>query len=158
MARVQKRTKYLKHQDLACIHPALFHLRQQLILLHLVHTKQEFCDPTTIVWRYTNRACYLPTQNNVVPSLLVLSSRGHRELHPLQLSQVVQLLRTIAKINVVQQLLRNVGNVQLSVNKDAFPNQFDHPYATVQQLLCALRNGPCHQIVYLFQTSRRARS
>ena len=154
----QMRTRYLEHQDLVSNQQVRSHQDQQLELHHLVHTKLEFCDPTTTDEKYTSRACCRPNQNNVVQVLLVqslLHRCAPRLLKPLPL---VQPLQTTALINVVQRLYRNENNAQQRACMDAF-RQLRAPFPlALQQQLYAHRNDPCHQTRCLSQPLLRARS
>ena len=152
------RTKYLKHLDPESNLQVHFHLDQQLELLHLVHTKQEFGVPTKVGERYTNRACYLPTRNIEVQALLVQSLLHRCAQHQRMLWQEVQLLQTIALKDVVQQLYRNVSNVQLREYMDAFQQQRDPFLLVLQQQQRGHRSDPCHRIQFQCQPLRRARS
>ena len=116
---VRMRTMYLKHRGLASNLPAHFHLAQQLLLHHLVHTKLEFDVPTTTDERYTSHACCRPIQNNVAQVLLVQFLLHHFELHQLMLLQGAQLLQTTALKVEALPLFHNVNNVQLREYTDA---------------------------------------
>ena len=69
----QKRTRCLEHLDLGSNQPVRLHPDQPLELHHLVHTKPEFCDPTTTDVKYTSRACCRPIQSNAEQELRVQS-------------------------------------------------------------------------------------
>ena len=145
------RTRYLEHLDPASNQQVLFHLDQQLVLHHLVHTKLEFCDPTTTDEKYTSRACCRPNQNNVEQVLLVQSLLHHYERHLQMPLPLVQPLQTTALINVVQRLYRNENNAQLRACMDAFLQQLVPFLSALQQRLHAHRNDPCHQTRCLSQ-------
>ena len=145
MPIAQMRTKYLEHQNL--VHNLQVRFRQDLQqpFRHLGHTKLEFDDPTKVGEKCTNRACYLPSRNSVVPALQVQSLPHRYEQRRLMLLQEVQPLRTTALINVAQLLYRNVNNVQLRAYTGAFQQQCDLALLAWQQQLRVHRSDPCHR-------------
>ena len=152
------RTRYLEHLGLVSNLQVRFHQDQQLVLHHLVHTKQEFGDPTTTDGKYTSRACCRPNQNNVVQVLQVQSLLRHFAQHLLMPLPLVRPLQTTALINAVQQLYRNENNVQLRACKDAFLQRLV-PFLSAWQLrLRAHQSDPCHQTRCPSQPSLHAHS
>ena len=145
MPIAQMRTKYLEHQNLVHSQQVRFRQARQQPFHHLGHTKLECDVPTRVGVKYTSRACCRPNQSSVVLTLQAQSLPRRYEPHLLMLLQGVQPLRTIALINVVQPLYRNVNSDQLREYKDVSQQRCDLILLAWQQRQHERRSDPCRR-------------